>query len=356
MTEITPRRRTNPRTPAVIALELQSDQAIAALVNDAGHLLVTHRLPIKQTTVRAAVAAISQLILTLAEAPERKTVSIKGVGISVPGMVDHRAARVSFTHHEGFNWERVPLGAMIEKALETSGIDIRFSATAPPVREAKMESPHPPFAVYANRDTEVAAEAWCGAAAGKANVVMVSLDTPLTAGILVENKILHGAGDLAGALGFFTLGESYKDEYMNQGALAFEANATALVRRTLEQWTANSASLLSQLTLADPAQLTAPMILRAARSGDPFALRVVEETCQSLARAIANLISLLNPEAVVLGGSFGLMLKPFLSTIRRETKRWAQPQAVKQCSIVSAKLGEQIRLLGAARLAWLTVK
>ena len=353
MTDITPRRRTNPRTPTVIALELQSDQAIAALINDTGRLLLTRTVPIKQTTVRATVAALSQLILELAIAPERKTVSIKGVGISVPGLVDQRAGRVSFTHHDGFHWERVPLGTMIEKALETSGVDIRFSSAAPPAREAKLESGHPPFAIYANRDTQVAAEAWCGAAAGKSNVVMLSLETPMNAGILVANKILHGTSDGAGALGFLALGEAYKNEYAMQGALTFEANESALVRRTLEQWTADSDSLLSQLTLADPAQLTADMILRAARSGDPLALSVVKETCGWIARASAVVISLLNPEAVVIGGAFGLLLKPFLSTIRREAKRWAQPSAMKQCQIVNAKLGEQARLLGAARLAWL---
>ncbi len=353
MTEITPRRRTNPRTPTVIALELQSEQATAALVNNSGRLVLTRTTPIKQTTVRATVAAVSQLILALAEAPERKTVSIKGVGISVPGIVDQHTARVSFTHHDGFNWKRVPLGTLIEKALEVSGVDIRFSPVASPAREAKLASAHPPFAVYANRDTQVAAEAWCGAAEGKSNVVMLSLETPITAGIMVENKILHGTGDVAGALGFFAVSENYKPEYATHGAGAVEATEAALVRRTLEQWTADSDSLLSQLTISDPDQLTATMILRAARSGDAFALSIVEETCGWIARASANLISLLNPDAIVIGGTFGLMLKPFLSTIRREAKRWANPQAVKQCQIASAQLGAQARLLGAARLAWM---
>lgn len=353
MTDITPRRRTASRTPAVIAMELQSQQAIAALVNETGRLLLTERLPIQQTTVRATVAALSQLLLTLAQAPERKTISIQGVGISVPGNVDQRAARVSFTHHDSFHWERVPLSAMIERTLETSGVDIRFAASASPAREAKMASGHPPFAVYANRDTQVAAEAWCGAAAGKANVVLLSLEAPMNAGILVDGKVLHGAGDLAGALGFCALGNEYKSEYATQGALAFEANEAALVRRALEEWTADADSLLSQLTLADPTQLTAPMIVRAARNGDPLALQIVEGTCGWMARAIANVISLLNPEAVVLSGAFAVLMKPFLATIRRETKRWANPQAMRQCQIVSAKLGEQTRLLGAARLAWL---
>ncbi len=353
MTNITPRRRTASRVPAVIAMELQSQQALAALVNETGRLLLTERVPIQQPTVRATVAALSQLILTLAQAPERKAISIKGIGISVPGHVDQRAARVSFTHHDSFHWERVPLSAMIERTLETSGIDIRVAASASPAREAKMASGHPPFAVYANRDTQVAAEAWCGAAAGKANVVLLSLDAPMSAGMLVDGKVLHGINDLAGALGFCALGETHKPEYAAQGALAFEANEAALVRRALEQWTADADSLLSQLTLADPTQLTAPMIVRAARSGDPLALQIVEETCGWIARAIANVISLLNPEAVVLSGALAMRLKPFLSTIRRETKRWTNPQAMKHCQIVSAKLGEQARLLGAARLAWL---
>jgi glucokinase len=356
MAEKQSRRRSHVLTPTVIALEVQSEQVRGALVNDSGRILAQRTTPIAQPTVRATVAAISHLILDLAELPERKTVRIKGIGISVPGIVDERTARVSFTHREGFNWARVPLGTLIEKTLRTSGVDIRFSAAAAPTREAKMESAHPPFAIYANRDTQVAAEAWCGAAAGKSDVIMLSLENPLNAGLLVDGAILHGAGDEAGAVGFFALCETSKGEYTARGALAFEASEAALVRRTLEQWTAASDSLLSQLTLADPAQLTAAMILRAARSGDPLALRVVEETCHWVARAVANLISLLNPEVVLIGGNFGLKLKPFLSTIRREAKQWANPSAVRQCQITTTKLGEQTRLLGAARLAWMKIE
>lgn len=349
------RRSTNQATPIVIALELQSDHLNGALVNDTGRMLATRSTPVKQTTVRAVVAALAKLILELAALPERNAVSIKGIGISLPGIVDSRAERVSFTNYDSFNWERVPLGTMIEKALATSGVDIRFSALASPAREAKQASAHPMFAVSAHRHAQVAAEAWCGAATDKANVVLLNLDAPISAGLLLEGRVLHGAGDLAGAAGFLALSEMHKSEYTTHGALAFEASEAALVRRTLEQWSAEADSLLSQLTLSDPAQLTAATVLRAARGGDPLALRVVQETCDWVARAVANTISLLNPEAVVLGGAFGSALKPFLSDIRREAKRWAAPGNAKHCSIVSAKLGDQAILLGAARLAWLKI-
>ena len=348
------RRSTKQVTPIVIALELQSDHLNGALVNDTGRMLATRSTPVKQTTVRATVAAFAKLILELAALPERNAVSIKGVGISLPAIVDQRTERVSFTTHDSFNWERVPLGAMIEKALATSGVDIRFSSLASPAREAKQLT-HPMFAVSAHRHAQVAAEAWCGAATGKANVVLLNLDAPISAGLLLEGRVLHGTGDLAGAAGFFALSETHQSEYTTHGALAFEASEAALVRRTLEQWSAGADSLLSQLTLSDPAQVTAATVLRAARGGDPLAVQVVQETCGWVARAVANTISLLNPEAVVLGGAFGLSLKPFLSDIRREAKRWAAPDNAKQCSIVSAKLGDKGALLGAARLAWLKI-
>ncbi len=355
MAETTVRRAAHQAPPIVIALELQTNQIHGALVTDTGRVLAARATPVKQTTVRATVAAFAQLILELSALPERKAVSLRAIGISVPGTVDNRAERVSFTHHDSFHWERVPLGAMIEQALETSGVDIRFATTATPAREARMASAHPIFAVSAFRHAQVAAEAWCGAAAGKANVVLLNLDAPISAGLLLDGRIVHGRGDLTGAAGFCALSETHKSEYAAHGALAFEASETALVRRTLEHWAADSDSLLSQLTLSDPAQLTAATVLRAARSGDPLALRVVEETGGWVARAVANLISLLNPEAVVLGGAFGGALKPFLSDIRREVRRWAAPDNAKQCPIVCAKLGAQAALLGAARLAWMKI-
>ena len=142
------RKRQRERGARKIALELQADHINGALVNDTGRMLATRLTPVKQTTVRAVVATFAELILELAALPERHAVSIHGIGISLPGLVDQRAERVSFTNHDSFNWERVPLGALIEKALATSGVDIRFSALASPAREAKQASAHPIFAVH----------------------------------------------------------------------------------------------------------------------------------------------------------------------------------------------------------------
>jgi glucokinase len=95
------------------------------------------------------------------------------------------------------------------------------------------------------------------------------------------------------------------------------------------------------------------MVLRAARAGDAFALRIVEDLQKWIGRGIADLISLLNPEVITIGGEFGSGLKPFYGDLRRDVRRWAQPASARQCRIVAASAGRNAALIGAARLAQL---
>ncbi|MGH9767773.1 MAG: ROK family protein, partial [Blastocatellia bacterium] len=78
----------------------------------------------------------------------------------------------------------------------------------------------------------------------------------------------------------------------------------------------------------------------------------VNETCRWIGRGVANLISILNPDAVVIGGRVGSMLKPYLDEIRDEASKWTMPASSHQCRIVNATLGDKAALIGAARLAF----
>jgi predicted NBD/HSP70 family sugar kinase len=350
MPEPTSRRRAPEHPPLVLALHLEPATIHAALVNESGYFIALRSKNIKPISVNATVAAIGQLILELSDTAERETSEIKALGISVDGIVDQLAERVTFNHQTGFAWERVPLKTMIEETLLDSGVDLRFARHASPARAAKNESSHPHIIVAAHRHVHVCAEAWRGAGTGLSNVVLLSLGlNHAAAGIMAHGKIISGVGDLAGSIANFSMS---KDADVT---LATEANASALVRKTLEKWTLKTDSALSLLARTDPSQLTAATILRAARSNDPLALEAVQEICAVIGRTAANIIALLNCEAVIIGGEFGQMLKPFISTIRQAAKESAPPAAMKQCQIVSAKLKENLELLGAAKLAWNSV-
>jgi glucokinase len=101
---------------------------------------------------------------------------------------------------------------------------------------------------------------------------------------------------------------------------------------------------------------SAEEVVAAARNGDSFALAAVEETARYLGLGIANLVSVLNPEMIVLGGGLMQAGDLFLPAIRRVMPVWAQPVAARQVRIELTQLGEDAGLLGAARLAFNSIE
>jgi glucokinase len=95
------------------------------------------------------------------------------------------------------------------------------------------------------------------------------------------------------------------------------------------------------------------MVVGKAAEGDDLARQVLDEIASNLGMGIANIISILNPELIVLGGGLMNAGELMLERIRQETALWAQPLAAEQCRIELTHLGDDAGLLGAARLVFL---
>ena len=175
-------------------------------------------------------------------------------------------------------------------------------------------------------------ESWLGTARGLRHVAFVAIGTGIGVGILSDGVVVRGAGGVAGAAGWFALDPEWKEIYGRIGCWEAEAAGPAVAR-------AGRAT-------------DAQSVVAAARAGDAAAMDVLRRAARYTAMGVANLISALNPEAVVLGG--GLMHGAgdlLLHQVRAEVTRWAQPIAAAQCRIELTVLGEDAGLLGAARLA-----
>jgi glucokinase len=190
-----------------------------------------------------------------------------------------------------------------------------------------------PVAIDSDRTGCVLGEAWLGVARGMRDVVFVAIGTGIGVGILSGGRVIAGAHGIAGAAGWFALDPAWQDQYAATGCWEAEAAGPAIARR---------------YGAAD-----AQAVVAAARAGDARAVAVLERAARYTGMGVANLISVLDPEAVVLGGGVvhgagDLLLEP----IRIEARRWAQPVAAPRCRIELTTLGEDAGLLGAARLAW----
>jgi glucokinase len=94
--------------------------------------------------------------------------------------------------------------------------------------------------------------------------------------------------------------------------------------------------------------LTTKDIFDQARSGDAFARECVENTADILGIGVANIVSLINPEIIILGGSVGRQGDLLEERIREVVLRWAQPISARSVVFRSSELGVKAGLYGAA--------
>jgi glucokinase len=165
------------------------------------------------------------------------------------------------------------------------------------------------------------------------HAAFVAIGTGIGVGVLADGAVLRGARGIAGAAGWFALDGDWNEAYRVVGAWEAVSAGPAIAR----------AYGVGE----------ARVVVEAARAGDAKARAVLDRAARHTGKGVANLISLLDPDAVILGGGViqgaGDLL---LDTIRSEALRWAQPIAAARCRIEISRLGEDAGLLGAARLAF----
>ncbi len=194
-----------------------------------------------------------------------------------------------------------------------------------------------PIVVESDRNAFVTGEAWCGAAKNARDVIFLIIGTGIGAGILSGGQLLRGSRELAGAIGWMAVRDEYAPRYKQVGCLEAHLAGPALSRRAAE---------------FGLGEISAEQVCALARRGNKKAREIVEQAGFYLGLALANLVSTLNPQAIVIGGGLSgageLLLKPARATMLR----WGQPLAVRQVRIARSRLGASAGLLGAAKLAF----
>lgn len=281
----------------VLAADLGGTKTATAIVREDGSIRERRKQPAARTledTIRQIAGAASS---------ER----VDAAGVIVPGIYDPRT---------GMAWAPNLWGAAEQ-----------------PLRDALSRALETRVVIESDRAGYVAGEQWMGVARGLEHVVFVAMGTGIGAGIISAGRVIAGAHGIAGAAGWFALDPHWKNEYRRSGCWESESAGPALARNA--------------------AMPSAEAVVAAARTGDAAALEIIRRAAVYTGMGIANLISLLDPEIVVLGGGLMHAADLFLDTIRENVERWAQPVAYRKTRLELSTLGEDAGLLGAARLALL---
>jgi len=311
------------------AVDVGGTKIASALFTRDGESLVKEKVPLDKAGGDAAAAQVGERIAVLSEAARAAGGRILAVGICVPGIAYSVTGRVWAPNIP--DWDQYPL---LDK--------IRGFAPKAVV----------PLVLESDRSAYVAGEAWRGAAAGSRDAVFLAVGTGIGAGIISGGRILHGHEDIAGAVGWFGLDPDFKPEYAGMGSFEAEASGNSVARKARKRLAGRRGSAMLDLAGGDVAAVTAEIVAEAARRKDPLALEVVSGVVTYLAMGVANIVSLLNPEVVVVGGGLFQAADVFLEPVRREFKRWAQPLAARSVRIELTTLGEDAGLYGCGRSAW----
>lgn len=306
----------------VFAADLGGTHLRVAIVDAQGQI----HFRLKQTTPRAEKPdEIVRALVMAARESEKQGQSISAVSVVVPGTVN------------------VEEGVVV-KAPNVPCLD-GFRLAAALTGELRL-----PAILENDANAAAVGEMWQGAGRGRNTIVCVTLGTGVGGGIVLNGKLWRGADGSAAEIGHMCVDPfgGVACPCGSRGCLEVYASATAIVRMTREARPRYPDSVLHTSE-----NLSSQEIYAAGLDGDELALEVFRRMGVYLGIGLANLINILNPEMIVIGGGVVNGWELFEKHMLHQVAERAFPLPAARVKIVKAECGDDAGLLGAARLAFL---
>jgi glucokinase len=306
-------------------LDIGGTKILAGVVTDDGTIIAQAR---RDTPVEDAVRIRESIVDVVSELAIGR--DIEAVGIGAAGWIDAQRATVLYAPH--LSWRNEPLRDLIAQGV---GLPVIVENDANAAAWAE-------FRFGAGRDVE--------------SMAMLTVGTGLGGGIVLESGLVRGGHGIAAEFGHtLVVDGGHPCGCGSRGCLEQYTSGTALVRyvRAALQDTSvdGAAGLLAQVG-GDISKINGPVITRAAHDGDPIARAAFAEIGRWLGLGLANVVQMLDPLVIVIGGGVSEAGELLLDPARRAfTDRLVQRGKFPIAEIRQAKMGNLAGLVGAADLA-----
>lgn len=314
----------------ILAVDIGGTKVAAGLVTPTGKILFTTRTRmVANKSAAEGFAAVSEAIDSVfrgARAP-----NVRAIGISVPGWVNSRTGTILNAANLPC-WTNFNLGTEIRK---------HYRLPARVANDAKAAA---------------FAEAAWGAGRGYRNVFYATLGTGVGTGLAIDGHIYSSRRGAAGEGGHTTI--DFRGPLCGcgkRGCAEMYISGPAIARNARERLAEKSGkrSILLKLAGGNPAEVTAGEVAQAAARGDSLAREVLADTAKYFAIWLGNIVDLLEPGVIVIGGGLADLMMSLLPEIRRHLNRWARNPEQAETPVVKAFYGAESALVGAGAL-WLS--
>lgn len=313
----------------LFGVDIGGTKSAVAAVSLQGEILA--RAEIETRAAEGAPRVIARLCEAL-HTIERDD-ELLGIGIGCTGPVNPRTGHV-MNPYTLPTWDDVDIVSPIANAFHTRVVlenDCDVAALGEHWMGAgtASRSNNVDFIVHGARDAATQAR-------GASNLVYITVGTGIGAGIIINNKLYRGVGMTAGELGHMTIDYNGPSCYCgNRGCLEMLASGPAIARVYAKKMGVEN--------------ITARDVIQRAQNGDAEALAIVEHTARFLGIGLSNLITILAPDVIVMGGGVMSSFDLFYPTMRATIKANVTLVPSEQVKIAPAALGQNAGVIGAAK-------
>ncbi len=286
----------------IIGYDVGGSKISAVLGNEHGKIIDTIR---KRTTKEYGKSGLTDELISMGEEliSENKIKEISSIGIIFAGPVDaEKGIIISSPNIIGL--KNYNITADLESHFNVP-VHLENDATAATIAEKKY-----------------------GGAKNLSDFVYITLSTGIGGGIFINNKLYKGAHGMAGEVGHMVIMPNGPlCGCGRRGCLEAVASGKGITRRVVENISeVRNSTFFSTM---NPADIDAKKIFEARKDGDMFAQLMIEETIYYLAVGIVNIINILDPEAIIIGGGISLegetLFRPLRLAVEEEMKSMVRP-------------------------------
>jgi len=317
--------------PLILGLDIGGTKIAGGLVSSRGEMLARQERPTGQEKGFEHSSGQMHLVLQdLLEDAAARGRSVMGMGACAPGPLSP-ASGVLVNPPNLKGWENLALGDLLADRYRI------------PVR------------VGNDANAAGLAEALWGAGVGCRSVFYVTVSTGIGTGIILDRKILLGRNHMAGEGGHVTIDcrdEAPRCNCGNLGCIEAFASGTSAARRAADRLRSlpEIPPLLARETRGDLSGLSMKQIAGAAENGCAFSREIIRETGRFLGIWLGGIVSLLDPDIIVIGGGVARIGDPLFGPIREELPRRTINRYAARTPVVRASLDRDAGIFGAAAL------
>jgi len=315
------------------SVDIGGTNTSCAVASGAGQMVAERIIPtLSHEGPDAVLSRIAATINELAAGSPGQRLAAFGVG--VPGIADFHRGRTVFLPNLPNGWRDYPVAERLSAAVGCP--------------------------VFLLNDARMAAlgELWFGRGRGVKTMIVFTVGTGIGGGVVIDRKLRLGPLGAAGEIGHQTiLPDGPLCGCGNRGCLETLTGGPALIGAGVRLMKSGHASRLYELVEGSADRVTPRLMAQAAAAGDKFVREELLRAGRMLGIGVSNVIAVLNPELVVLGGDVAHEVGPLLiDTVRQEVRERIRLFPVDKVRIESSALREKAALWGGVALAIARVK